>query len=130
MLPSTLPHAGGYQTKLDALPASLAGQRRVQDVAGRIAALHEILQQRAESVTAADAAAEGALQKYAAGQAPVRIALSAFDRQARATGALLETTTKYNLDIADYALAVLPGTAPDATLVGALVVHRNAAVGR
>ncbi|MCE9605592.1 MAG: hypothetical protein K8U03_11925 [Planctomycetia bacterium] len=127
IIPSTLPHAGSYKTQLEGLPAGSAKSPRLQEAAERIPVLHETMLLRADAVTSADAASDQVLQKYAAGQTTVATALNALSREARTTHDLLATVTRYNLDIAEYALAVLPGSAPRDALVGALVVNRTTA---
>lgn len=124
VIPSTPPHAGGYEAKLEGLPPAASSSARLQATAARIPKLHETMLYRADAVAAADAASDQALQKYAAGQTTIATALHALSREARTTHDLLATVTRYNLDIADYALAAVPGTAPRDALVGALVVDR------
>jgi hypothetical protein len=124
IMPSTPPHAGSYEAKLEGLPPAAVATARLQATAARIPKLHETMLYRADAVAAADAASDQALQKYAAGQTTIATALHALGREARTTNDLLATVTRYNLDIADYALAAVPGTAPRDALVGALVVDR------
>jgi hypothetical protein len=130
LLPDTLPHGGGYKMKLEALPTSLASLPQLQRPVRRIPMLHETLQLRAEAVVAADAAAESLTGRYAQQKTTAHTVLAAIERQARESVALLQTTTRYNLTIGDYALAVLPPTAPREMLVSAMVVDRNAVASR
>lgn len=127
LMTETLPHAGRYDTKLDALSAESPLRKRLQTHADRIAVLHEVLQSRAEAVLLGDHASEQALQIYAAGRSAVAVPLDAFRRQTAASEALLAATTRYNDEIADYAMRLLPGETPSETLVGALVVNRSPA---
>jgi len=124
IIPSTPPHAGSYEAKVEGLPPAASSSPRLQATAARIPKLHETILYRAEAVAAADAASDQVLQKYAAGQTSIATALHALSREARTTHDLLATVTRYNLDIAEYALAAVPGTAPRDALVGALVVDR------
>ena len=124
LMTETLPHAGRYDTKLETLSAESPLRKRLQTQADRIAVLHEVLQSRAEAVLLGDHASEQALQIYAAGRSAVAAPLDAFRRQTAASEALLAAATRYNDEIADYAMRLLPGETPSETLVGALVVNR------
>ena len=84
-----------------------------------------MIQLRAEAVAGADQSAEQALQKYAAGRCYVHIPLAEFRRQTTLTDQLLANVTRYNRDIADYALTLLPNTTPPDTVASALVVNRQ-----
>jgi hypothetical protein len=128
LLPETLPHGGRYDTKAQALSERIKADSRLQRDVERIAAMYEMLQWRAEAVTAARTAAQGTVSRARQQQTASHIPLQAVEREAQETCELLETTTRYNLAIADYALSVLPMTAPRDTLVSALVVGRNNAV--
>ncbi len=127
LMTETLPHAGRYDTKLESLSAESPLRKRLQTQADRIAVLHEVLQSRAEAVLLGDHASEQALQIYAAGRSAVAAPLDAFRRQTAASEALLAAATRYNDEIADYAMRLLPGETPSETLVGALVVNRSPA---
>ena len=121
----TLPHAGGYQTKIDAVSADGGTRTKLTKLAATIEVRHAVIQLRAEAVAGADQSAEQALQKYAAGQCYVHIPLAEFRRQTTLTDQLLANVTRYNRDIADYALTLLPNTTPPDTVASALVVNRQ-----
>lgn len=121
----TLPHAGGYQTKIDAVSADGGTRTKLTKLAATIEARHAVIQLRAEAVAGADQSAEQALQKYAAGRCYVHIPLAEFRRQTTLTDQLLANVTRYNRDIADYALTLLPNTTPPDTVASALVVNRQ-----
>lgn len=122
----TVPHGGSYDTKLESLSSESPLRRKLQPAAERLADLHEILRYRADAVAAGDQASEAALRRYAAGQCPVAVPLEEFRLQTASTVALLAATTRYNREIADYALRLLPSRTPSSTLVSALVIHRAA----
>jgi hypothetical protein len=130
LMPQTLPHGGGYQTKVEALPASLGQLPQVRKLAGKIDVLHDALQFRAEAVVQSEAAADSLLSQFSGGNTTAHTVVEAVRRQTRETEALLAVTTRYNLAIAGYALAVLPQGTPRDTLVGALVVNRTAVAAR
>lgn len=127
---ATLPHGGRYDTKLESLAVESALRRRLENPAARLAAMHEILQHRAEAVAAGDQASEAALRKFSAGQCAVAAPLEAFRFQTAATQELLADVTRYNREIADYAFRMLPSETPSSTLVDALVVDRSTARSR
>jgi hypothetical protein len=127
---ATLPHGGRYDTKLESLSAESSLRRQLALPAARLAAQHEILQDRAEAVAAGDQASEAALQKFSAGQCAVATPLEAFRFQTAATQQLLAGVTRYNREIADYAFRILPSETPSSTLVDALVVDRSTARSR
>ncbi|MBN8627255.1 MAG: hypothetical protein J0M17_17395, partial [Planctomycetes bacterium] len=127
---ATLPHGGRYDTKLESLSADSTLRRRLEKQAARLAAMHEILQHRAEAVAAGDQASEATLQKFSAGQCAVAAPLEAFRFQTAATQQLLADVTRYNREIADYAFRILPSETPSSTLVDALVVDRSTARSR
>ena len=128
--PATLPHAGGYRTKVETLSASSAAPARWKRSAARIPVLHEGLQLRAESVLAGGAAADQAVAAFAEGRAAVGRTLEVVERGDDETCELLRRTTQYNVEIAEYALNVLPGATPRDTLVSTLVVPRATVVRR
>ncbi len=128
--PATLPHAGGYRTKVETLSASSATNARWKRTAARIPVLHEGLQLRAESVLAGGAAADQAVAAFVEGRAAVGRTLEVVDRGDVETCELLRRTTQYNVEIAEYALNVLPGATPRDTLVSTLVVPRATVVRR
>jgi hypothetical protein len=117
---ATLPHSGGY-TATAGKSNGASGQ--VRRAAERIPAIHEVLQLRAQAVVAADTAFDFALREYAEGRGTINGVLHAAARQRAETGDLSTAVTRYNLDIADYALALLPAEAPRDTVVAALVVR-------
>jgi len=117
---ATLPHAGSYTASAGKTNAADTQVRRAAD---RIPAIHEVLQLRAQSVVAADAAVDFVLREYAEGRGTINGVLHAVARRQTETGDLSTVVTRYNLDIADYALALLPAETPRDTVVAALVVR-------
>lgn len=125
-LPTTAPHAGSYRLKLEAQAPAIAAMPAVRRLAQAIPALHAALVDRSRAVMAADQARVAAAAGYDEGRSDVDEPLAAIQRQSDETLAFLGAVTQYNLQIADYALWVLPPETPDQTLVGALVVARPA----
>jgi hypothetical protein len=130
LTPVTAPHGGNYKTKIDALPRELSSSPGLRRMADRIDVLHDAIVLRAEAVVHGDAAIDAILDEFGRGRATAHMVVADVARQADETDALLAATTRYNLTIAGYALAVLPGGTPGETLVGALVVNRTAIASR
>ncbi len=122
LLPTTAPHSGPYRLKLDAQPEHLVATRPMQRLAHAIPTLAGSLQQRADAVVQADAVRASFFDAYQSGACSVDEALMSIHQQTDQTLAFLETLTAYNEAIAQYALAVLPSTAPADVAARTLVV--------
>jgi hypothetical protein len=116
----TPPHAGAYTATAG---QSAGAGPRTRRAAERIPATYELLQLRAQSVVAADTAVDFMLREYSEGRSSIHGVLHAVDRRRTETGDLSAVVTRYNLDIADYALSLLPDAAPRDTVAAALVVR-------
>ncbi len=122
LLPITPPHAGSYLLKLESQPASIAGTRKMQRLAAAVPGLGEGLQQRATAVVHADAARAGAIAEFQNGGRSADDLLITIAQQTDQTLAFLDTLTRYNEAIAEYAFGVLPATAPADIVTQTLVV--------
>jgi hypothetical protein len=120
-LPSTPPHGGGYRLKADAQPHAVADSFSFKRLTVVVPALHLTLEQQAEAVVLADAQRVAAASAAEAGSVGVEQLLAAVEQQANQTRAFLATLTRYNTEIGDYALVVLPPQSPAGTLVRAMV---------
>ncbi|MEX2560065.1 MAG: hypothetical protein WD403_09125, partial [Pirellulales bacterium] len=123
-LPSTPPHGGSYRLKLEAQPQSLVESPPVQRAANIIPALHELLEQRATAVVAADRARAHITRQYESSGRSLDRVLQAIRRQSDESLAFLAAQTRYNLGIADYVLAVLSPEKPADVILKALVVSK------
>ncbi len=121
--PTTLPHAGGYQLRLESQPLELTRSRTVQRLAALVPALAETVRNKADSVVAADAARAKMAESFRSGSGSLSELLSLTSQQMAETLDFLRTLTAYNLAIADYALAVMPAEVPSHTLAAALVAE-------
>lgn len=121
-LPITAPHAGGYRLKLDAQPATLLQNSAVRQTATTLPLEHEVLQARANAVVDADASRVETVLGVEAGQRSLNEAIDTVQYLVEETLAFLGIQTTYNLDFADYVLAVAPPGTSDATLANVLVV--------
>jgi hypothetical protein len=90
--------------------------------------LHGVLTNRADSIVAVDAARALASSRYESGAAKIDEPLDAIDRQSAETLAFLIAQTEYNLEIADFALSVLPAGTLDQRLVESLVLTPSAEI--
>jgi hypothetical protein len=122
--PVTPPHAGGYRLKLDAQPGAVQQASLIRQVSKAIPARQEILQKYADAVVAADAARVELVLGFEQGRRPVADAVAAVRQLSSETLAFLDAQAQYNIQFADYVLAVAPPGTPDATLAGVLVVNR------
>lgn len=126
MQPATAPHWGAYRLKFDAQPQSLQHRWPVRQAAAVIPALTDNLLGRATVVVEADAARACVTADYRLGRRTAGDALACIAEQTRQTIAFLAVTTRYNLAIADYVLAVRSPGASGGELAGSLVVMPRA----
>lgn len=122
--PVTPPHAGGYRLKLDAQSATVAHTSLVRQLGKSLPARHEILQRHAAAVTAADAARVEMALGFEEGARRLSDAVASVRQLASETLAFLDAQAQYNVQFADYVLAVAPPGLPASTLSGVLVVTR------
>ncbi|HWB08129.1 MAG TPA: hypothetical protein VG826_02705 [Pirellulales bacterium] len=122
--PVTPPHAGGYRLKLDEQSSAVQQVSLVRQVSKAIPARQEILQRHADAVVAADAARVEFALGFEQGTRRLSDALAAVRELSNETLAFLDAQTQYNVQFADYVMAVAPPGTPDATLAGVLVVSR------
>jgi hypothetical protein len=125
MLPETAPHGGRYLLRLDEQPQDLIAARRLDQLGLLVKVLHEQMEDHAGTVVYADSARATALRDPSAGPAAFDAAMALIERQAIHTVFFLRATTKYNLAIADYVMAVLPENVPAQKLTSALVLARG-----
>jgi hypothetical protein len=122
--PATPPHAGGYQLKLGEQSTVVQQASLVRQVSKAIPARQEILQRYADAVVAADAARVEIVLAFEQGQRGVSDVVTAVRQLSSKTLAFLDAQAQYNVQFADYVMAVAPPGTPDATLAGVLVVNR------
>jgi hypothetical protein len=121
LLPSTPPHGGGYLLKADAQPHTISDSFAFKRSTAVVPALHRSLQEQALAVVLADAQRVRLAGETEAGAAMPPQLLAAIEQQANQTRAFLATLTRYNTEIGDYALVVLPPQSPADLLVRAMV---------
>lgn len=121
-LPTTPPHAGHFRLKLETQPASVVQAMPVRQLARDIPTLYEALLKRAEAVVAADAARAEISQRCDSGEPLLDPAIAVTAQTADESLSLLADQTQYNVQFAEYVLAVAPPTLPAQELAGVLVV--------
>jgi len=127
--PSTSPHAGGFQPRLQAQGPAQSQSRQLAAIVARLQHVQVDLQVQAAELVQLDTVRAGLAAEYATrGQDATRgqgldAILSATRRQTASTRELLATLTLYNEQIADYVFQVLPASLPAGTVVRALVVQ-------
>jgi hypothetical protein len=126
LLPTTSPHGGGYRLKSDAQPAALADSFTFRRGVLVVPSTHATLIELARTVVLADAARAAIAARFDQGTVGLDKLVSAIEMETDQTRQFLALLTQYNLEIADYALAVMPSSAPVNAVVGALVTPGEA----
>lgn len=119
--PVDRPLAGPYQTHFDAIFAARPTTGRVRAIARTLPSRHEALESRAAAVRAAAKAMAMAEADHAKGQRPIEAVIAAHDALAGQQREFLQATKAYNLDIAEYAMAVADATVADDKFVAMLI---------
>ncbi len=121
-LPSTTPHAGRYDLRLDAQAAQLLQTWPMRRLVSAIPGLARCLQQYATVVIETDAQCAATMNTVRTTEDSIDRVIGAIGQQTDAAMAFLELLTEYNQAIADYVLAVAPANTADETLVATLVL--------
>jgi hypothetical protein len=119
--PVDRPLAGPYQTHFDAIFANRTATGRVRAIARTLPARHEALESRAAAVRAAATAMAMAEADHAKGQRPIEAVIAAHAALVSQQREFLQATKAYNLDIAEYAMAVADLSVPDDRFVSMLI---------
>jgi len=122
LLPTTAPHSGPYELKLDAQPDEVAQSWSMRRLAAMIPTLAKSVQDHATAVVEADTARATVTGGFQTGTQSIGCLLDRTARQTDRTLAFLQSLTDYNMAIAEYALAVLPQNVSSDKLVETLVV--------
>ena len=124
LLPTTPPHAGPYQIRLELQPRPLAESWAMKRLGATIPALSDSLGRRARAVVDADRLRVETIAAYRNRESSFQRVLDAVERQAGETLGFLGVLLAYNQSIAEYAMAVVPPAIPEEKLVATLVVVR------
>ncbi len=119
--PVDRPLAGPYQTHFDAIFATRPTTGRVRAIARTLPSRHEALESRAAAVRAASKAMAMAEADHAKGKRPIEAVVAAHAALVGQQRDFLQATKAYNLDIAEYAMAVADTSVPNDRFVSMLI---------
>ncbi len=119
--PIDRPLADPYQTHFEAIFANRIATGRVRTIVRSLPARHEALASRALAVTAATKAAEMAEGDHARGKRPIEAVITAHTALVAQQSAFVEAVRVYNVEIAEYAMAVADLAVPDEQFVSMLI---------
>lgn len=119
--PVDRPLASPYETHFDAIFANRVATGRVRAIARTLSPRHEAIESRAAAVRAAEQAMTMAEADHAKGKRPIEAVVAAHDALVDQQREFLQATRAYNLDIAEYAMAVADLSVPDDRFVSMLI---------
>lgn len=120
VLAGDMPHVGPYRTYFQERYIHTAPPR-AHLLNRSLPLLHRSIELRAMAAVAAADAVEADLEAYHAQKVDLAIAIDSIADLARQRRAFVAAMRDYNLDIAEYALSVVPGGLSSAQLVGLLI---------
>ncbi len=119
--PIDLPLADPYQTHFEAIFANRLATGRVRAIVRSLPARHEAVAARAAAATAAAKALDMAEADHARGKRPIEAVVAAHAAVVAQETAFVEAVRTYNLEIAEYAMAVADLSFPDEQFVSMLI---------
>jgi hypothetical protein len=119
--PIDRPLADPYQTRFEEIFANRIATGRVRAIVRTLPARHEAVAARATAVTAADRAMQMAEADHAKGNRPIEAVIAAHQTLVDQQAAFLEAVRSYNVEIAEYAMAVADLSLPDEAFVSMLI---------
>lgn len=119
--PVDRPLIGPYETHFAAIFSTRPATGRVRAIDRMLPSRHQAVEARAAAVLAADDAVASAEADHARGGRPIESVLAAHQMLRRQQRQFLETLAAYNLEIAEYAMAVADVTVPDEQFVSMLI---------
>jgi hypothetical protein len=119
--PVDRPLAGPYQTHFDTIFANRPATGRIRAIVRMLPAKHEALEARGAAVLAAHKAMEMAEADHAKSQRPIEAVTAAHAALVGQQREFLAAARAYNLDIAEYAMAVADVSMPDDRFVSMLI---------
>ncbi len=119
--PIDRPLTDPYQTHFEAIFANRIATGRVRAIVRSLPARHEALASRAAAVAAASKAVEMAEADHAQGERPIEAVVVAHSALVAQQHAFIETVRTYNVEIAEYAMAVADLAVPDEQFVSMLI---------
>lgn len=119
--PVDRPLASPYETHFEAIFANRVATGRVRAIARTLGARYEAIESRAAAVQAAAQAMTMAEADHAKGNRPIEAVIAAHDALVEQQRDFLQATRSYNLDIAEYAMAVADLSMPNDQFVSMLI---------
>ena len=119
--PVDRPLATPYQTHFATIFANRPATGRIRAIDRMLPSKHEAIEARAAAVNAARTALDMAEADHAKAKRPIESVASAQAALAAQQGEFLAATLAYNLDIAEYAMAVADPTVPEDRFVSMLI---------
>lgn len=119
--PVDRPLADPYQTHFEAIFANRIATGRIRAIVRSLPVRYEAVASRAAAVTAAAKATDMAEADHARGKRPIEAVLAAHAALVSQRAAFLDAVRTYNLEIAEYAMAVADLSLPDEQFVSMLI---------
>ena len=119
--PVDRPLAGPYQTHFETIFANRPATGRIRAIVRMLPSKHEALEARAAAVAAAQKAMQMAEADHAKGQRPIEAVTAAHAAVTGQQREFVKVMRAYNLDIAEYAMAVADLSVPDDRFVSMLI---------
>ena len=119
--PLDRPLAAAYQTHFETIFSSRPATGRIRAIVRMLPSKHEALEARALAVMAAQKAMQMAEADHAKGQRPIEAVTAAHAAVTGQQREFIKVLKAYNLDIAEYAMAVADLSMPDDRFVSMLI---------
>jgi hypothetical protein len=125
--PADRPLTEAYRTRFAELFAGKRPPDRARMLDQMLPLRHLAVESHASALLAAEESLDAAIELHSSGQRPLALVLQALEAQVQQQQAFLAAVCRYNDDIADYALAVVPPqTAPEVLLTTLIIRARPA----
>jgi hypothetical protein len=119
--PVDRPLVGSYETHFAAIFATRPATGRIRAINAMLPQTHEAVEARATAVLTAEKAIVRAEADHARGTRPIESVLAAHEMLRHQRQKFLDALSTYNLDIAEYAMAVADVTVPDGQYISMLI---------
>jgi hypothetical protein len=119
--PVDRPLAGSYETHFAAIFATRPATGRIRAIDRMLPSKHDAVEARAVAVEAAESAMNRAESDHARGKRPIEAVVAAHRMLRLQQQEFAESLATYNLDIAEYAMAVADTSVPDDRYVSMLI---------
>lgn len=119
--PVDRPLAGAYQTHFAAIFATRPATGRIRAIDRMLPSKHDAVEARATAFQAAEEAMLRAEADHARGKRPIEAVIAAHRMLQQQQHGFVDSLAAYNLDIAEYAMAVADVTVPDDRYVSMLI---------